>query len=203
MFGYLPRGLPAGVFHFSVLTRMCARRCMSATNALSKKRTADHSVVLSNHRAVVIPALHHALESAHCNGESQFCEDKHRGVTLHYRLYGHSNAPQKVMFIMGLASQGAAWSYQVHYVLTYVLEHNINLCANPFATAHFLVHRQNISGSLKTIRCVLLCLGTCMHAGMRSGLRLTLFVVRRYVYTTTAVWGSAVFRWGATRRPSW
>lgn len=105
----------------AVVTHACARRCMSATSSLSKKRTGHHRVMLSKPSAVVIPSLHHALESAHCNGESQFCEDKDRGVTLHYRLYGHSNAPQKVLFIMGLASQGAAWSYQVHHVMSCVL----------------------------------------------------------------------------------
>jgi hypothetical protein len=42
-------------------------------------------------------------------------QDHHRGVVLHYRLFGHTYAPQKILFIMGLATQGCAWSYQAEY----------------------------------------------------------------------------------------
>lgn len=49
------------------------------------------------------------------SGPTFSAQDHHRGVVLHYRLFGHTHAPQKILFIMGLATQGCAWSYQAEY----------------------------------------------------------------------------------------
>ena len=36
-------------------------------------------------------------------------------MTLHYKLYGNTQASQKILFIMGMSTSHAAWEFQAKY----------------------------------------------------------------------------------------